>query len=218
LFCRNFPNSKIGETKERFVLSNVVNFNSPDEDLVSPRRSAIQRWSRPLVPLFQIGLGLTCLFGLILAAAVLAYDGPLLSFGPGGLLVGHAPDPGLGIASLGSFTFAQRLTGAGGVLLLVAPAAFILLQLCRLFRLYAGGIVFAPGNVGCLRRASVGFVLYAIAPALAHALIEAAGIGNDPVWFHFDSLGALLIGAALLVIAAAMQFGQEIEQDRDGFV
>lgn len=98
------------------------------------------------------------------------------------------------------------------------PAIFILFHLRRLFRLYAEGAVLTPANARHLKSIGLGLILYAFAPFVANRLIMFVGVTNDPVWFHLDEVMAFLLGALLFVIADVMEFGREIELDRDGFI
>ena len=117
-----------------------------------------------------------------------------------------------------AFTFAQRLVGAFALTLLAAPAASIFFHLRGLFRLYARGVVFAAANARRIKHVGIGLLACALMPFLANRLVWPAGARIDPVWFHLDELQAATLGALLFVIADVMQFGREVEQERDGFV
>jgi hypothetical protein len=201
-------------------MDNVALFPSPraEPEAEQPKRRAIRRRSAVLASALTIVLMLTVAFTLLLAGAALFYDGPWLSFGPGGLWIGRGPDPAAGRAALSVFSFGQRLSGAFAILLLTAPIMFILHHACALFRLYAAGSVFAPANARRIKLMGVGLILYSVAPFLANRVILIAGVTNDPVWFHLDEVMSLLFGALAFVIANVMEFGHEIEQERDGFI
>jgi hypothetical protein len=183
-----------------------------------PKRRAIRRRSGAWALIFSVALASSIALAVLLCAAVLLYDGPLLSFGSGGIWIGRAPDPLAGLLPLTAFSSGQRQAGAVAVALLAMPAIFILFHLQRLFRLYAAGAVFTPANARRLKAVGLGLALYAFTPFLANRLVMFAGVTNDPVWFHFDEVMALLLGALLFVVADVMEFGREIERDRDGFV
>jgi hypothetical protein len=201
-------------------MENVVPFQLPEAacEAEPPKRHAIRRPSGFLASALTFALSMTAAFSMLLAAAILFYDGPLLSFGPGGLWVGHAPDPAVGRVALFVFSFWQRLAGAFAVLLLTAPIIFIFHHARALFRLYAAGTVFAPACARRIKLMGVGLIFYSVVPFVANRAILIAGVTNDPVWFHLDEVTSLLFGALAFVIANVMEFGHEIEQERDGFI
>lgn len=182
------------------------------------KRLVIRRRSGLLAAGLTLALVATAALTLILAAAALLYDGPLLSFGPGGLWIGREPDPAAGRTALSVFTPSQRLMGAVAICILTAPIMFILHQARELFRLYASGIVFAFANARRIKFMGVGFILYSVAPFVANRVIILAGVTNDPAWFHLDEVMSLIFGVLAFVIADVMEFGHEIEQERDGFI
>lgn len=183
-----------------------------------PRRVAIRRRSDLLATALTVAFALAAAFTLTLAMAALLYDGPLLSFGPGGLWIGRAPDPAGGRVALSTFAPSQRLAGAVAICLLTAPIMFILHEARGLFRLYADGIVFAFENARRIKFMGVGLILYSAAPFVANRVIMLAGVTSDPIWFHLDEVMSLIFGALAFVIGDVMEFGREIEQERDGFV
>lgn len=199
---------------------NVISMPLPTAPTVEepPKRQKIRKRSRVLARVFQIAFGGSIVFALLLAGAVAFYDGPFLSFGPGGIWFGQAPESAPGLVALTGFSLTQRLAGAAAVLTLASPAALILHSLWRLFRLYATGILFDPVNALHIKSVAVGLMAYAFAPFAANRLIVLFGITNDPVWFHVDQIVSFLLGCLLFVIAEIITFGGEIELDRDGFV
>ncbi len=198
-------------------MNNIV-FFEPVGAEEEPIRRAIRRRSRCLAILLSAALALAIAFALALIGAVLLYDGPLLAVGPGGIWFGRAPDESASLLPLTAFSSLQRLIGAFALTLLTAPAIFIFFHLRALFRLYSAGIVFAAANARHIKSTGVGLVAYAIAPFLANRSIRLAGVTVDPVWFHIDEAQAVFLGALLFVIANVMEFGHEIERERDGFV
>jgi hypothetical protein len=77
-------------------MSNIVRFEPPSAEAVaaaeaSLNKRAILRWSGAFARLFALALVLFAGFALLLGWAVLAYDGPFLSFGPGGIWIGARP-------------------------------------------------------------------------------------------------------------------------------
>ena len=61
-------------------------------------------------------------------------------------------------------------------------------------------------------------ILDAAAPFLCHLVLSATGYEIDRMWAHMAAAQELVLGAVVFVIAAVMQAGHEIEQDREGFV
>jgi len=201
-------------------MSNITSLELPSAPAAQepPRRRAIRRRSRGWALVFSVALALSVALPVLLGAAVLFYDGPLLSFGSGGIWIGRAPDEVAGLLPLTAFSSSQRQAGTVAVALLAMPAIFVLFHLRQLFRLYAAGSVFTRANARRLKAVALGLALYAFAPFLANRLVMYAGVTSDPAWFHFDEIMALLLGALLFVIADVMELGGEIELDRDGFV
>ncbi|WP_244441405.1 DUF2975 domain-containing protein [Methylosinus trichosporium] len=120
--------------------------------------------------------------------------------------------------ALSAFAPSQRLAGAVAICLLTTPIMFILHEARGLFRLYADGIVFAFENARRIKFMGVGLILYSAAPFVANRVIILAGVTSDPIWFHLDEVMSLIFGTLAFVIADVMEFGREIEQERDGFV
>ena len=201
-------------------MSNITSLELPETPTITEplKRRLLRRRSQAWALIFSLALALSIMLAVLLCGGVLFYDGPLLSFGPGGIWIGLAPEDAAGLLPLTAFSSSQRQLGAVAVALLAMPAIFILFHLRRLFRLYAEGVVFARANARHLKFVGLGLVLYAFAPLVANRLVMFAGVTNDPVWFHFDEVMALLLGALLFVVADVMEFGREIELDRDGFV
>jgi hypothetical protein len=183
-----------------------------------PRRASIRRRSRFFATLFSVALVLAVLFAVALVLAVALYNGPLLAYGPGGVRFAPPPEEAAHLTPLSSFSFAQRLTGAAALSVLIAPVIFVFAHLRGLFRLYADGVVFAQTNARHIKAIGVGLIAYAFAPFFAHHLIRLVGVTSDPVWFHLDEVQALVAGALLFIIAEVVRFGGEIEYERDGFI
>jgi hypothetical protein len=199
---------------------NVLPFERPQPASADdqPKRRAIRRRSSVLASILTIVLALLGAFASLLAAAVLVYDGPSLSFGPGGLWIGSGPDVVAGRVALSTFTFAQRFVGALMVILLTVSIMFILFNARALFRLYAEGIVFAPANARRIKLMGAGLIFYSMTPFAASRVSLLVGVTNDLGWFHLHDAMALIFGVLAFVIANVMEFGHEIEQERDGFI
>lgn len=199
-------------------MTNVIHIPQPAAPLEPARRQAIRRRSARLAAALTWMLAIALCATALLMGAALFYEGLLLSFGPGGLWIGYGPEPSLGRVSLSTFTFAQRLAGALAIAFLAAPMLAILQYARRLFQLYAKGVVFAAANARLIKSMAAGLAAYAFAPFAANRTIFLAGLTSDPVWFHADEVLALVFAALAYVVADVMEFGHEIESDRDGFI
>jgi hypothetical protein len=200
-------------------MSNVVPLLPPEAPAPEPPLLGRIRRSGALISaLFTLLLSLALLFAVVLVGVVLFYQGEDIAFGPGGVWFGRRPDAAAGLVALSVFSPAQRLIGAGALLLLVAPAAYIFLRLRLLFGLYARGVVFAPRNAHCLKQVGLGLVAYAFAPFCANRIALLAGVANDPIWFHLSEIQAAVLGALVFVVADVMRCAHEIEAERDRFV
>lgn len=200
-------------------MADILFFDAPEPPpFEPPLRRRLRRNSEILVALLSALLTATIAFGVALVVIALFYEGDYISFGPGGLWFGLPPDAGAGRVALSAFSAPQRLAGAFALTLLIAPAAYILLCLRKLFRLYSCGVVFSPGNAQCLKQTGLGLIAYAFAPFCANRIAILAAVGNDPSWFHLYEIQAAILGALVFVIADVMRCAHEIEAERDGFV
>ncbi len=111
-----------------------------------------------------------------------------------------------------------RVGGILAVILQFTPGAMLLKQLRDLFRLYAQGVVFSHCNALLLKHTAAWLIAYAATPFLSHVLLSTTDLIVDQVWFHADQVKALVVGLLLFGIAQVMEFGHEIERDRDGII
>lgn len=201
-------------------MGNILPLSSAPTAAVAeqPWRGAIRRRSRWLASLLSVVLALLAGGASLLAAGVLFYDGPLLSFGPGGLWIGGGADAITRRVALSSFSASQRLAGALMVILLAASILFVVYNARALFRLYAAGIVFTPINARRIKRIGAGLMSTSISPFVANRVMLLAGVTNDAAWFHVEDALALVFGLLVFVVANVMEFGHELEQERDGFI
>ena len=186
-----------------------------------PRHRRLQSRSRILAGVVTALLGAVLLLnGVILAAGLSGalFGGTFLSMGPDSCYLGEPPPDVPGIVLIGSLPLATLLAYAATLLLNTAAAVFALLNLRGLLRLYAAGIVFAAENGTRIKHIALALAGYAVAPFVGHELVMLAGHGVDMNWFRASEPQALVLGAVLFVIAQVMEVGQEIEQDRNGFV
>ena len=185
------------------------------------RHRRLQSRSRALAGVVTALLGAVLLFnGIILAAGLsdILFGSTVLSMGPDSCYLGAPPPDTPGIVLIGSLPLATQLAYAATLLLNTAAALLALLNLRGLLRLYADGVVFAAENGTRIKRIGLALAAYAVAPFTGHELVMLAGHGVDMNWFRASEPQALVLGAVLFVIAQVMEVGQEIEQDRSGFV
>ena len=187
-----------------------------DPDDAGRTRNALRRSSRWLAAVLGT---LMWSAWLLLAAMILAlvlYRGPAIGLGPDGGYIG-TPMPD-GYTPFTTLATRFRIGGILAVILQFTPGAMLLRQLRDLFRLYARGIVFSRRNALLLKHTAAWLVAYAATPLLSHVLLSTTDLIVDQAWFHADEVKALVVGLLLFGIAQVMEFGHEIERDREGFV
>lgn len=187
-----------------------------DTDNAAPSQGALRRSSRWLAAVLGV---LMWSAWLLLAAMILAlvlYRGSAIGLGPEGGYIG-TPIPD-GYTPFSSLATRFRVGGIVAVVLQFTPGAMLLKQLRDLFRLYARGVVFSRRNALLLKHTAAWLVAYAACPLLSHVLLSTGGLIVDQVWFHADEVKALVAGFLLFGIAGVMEFGHEIERDREGIV
>lgn len=187
-----------------------------DMDDTGRSRGALRRSSRWLAAVLGV---LMWSAWLLLAAMILAlvlYRGSAIGLGPDGGYIG-TPIPE-GYTPFATLATRFRLGGIVAVVLQFTPGAMLLKQLRDLFRLYARGVVFSRRNALLLKHTAAWLVAYAACPLLSHVLLSMGGLIVDQVWFHADEVKALVAGFLLFGIAGVMEFGHEIERDREGIV
>ena len=179
-------------------------------------RNALRRSSRWLAAILGT---LMWSAWLLLAAMILAlvfYRGSGISLGPGGGDIGGpVPD---GYTSFATLATRFRIGGILAVILQYTPGAMLLKLLRDLFRLYAQGVVFSRRNALLLKHTAAWLIAYAATPFVSHVLLSATGLIVDQAWFHADEVKALVVGFLLFGVAQVMEFGHEIERDREGIV
>ncbi|MEI9993080.1 MAG: DUF2975 domain-containing protein [Rhizomicrobium sp.] len=201
-------------------MSNVVEFAAFEEEtapVATPHRRLL-RLSRGLSLLFAALTGLSLLW-VVGAFAVIFFfaDHVLIGAGGASLELPHPAAAVPGMIVLASQSFLTRLAGFVDILIAMAPVVFICLHLQALFGVYARGVVFARDNARHLKRVGLWLVLWPAAKLAANLLFRAAG-GTDRAWAQPLLLYSLLLGLIVFAIAQVMEFGREIEQERDSFV
>jgi hypothetical protein len=206
-------------------MSNVVEFSAVEEEPDAARAAPHRR-------LLLLSRGLTWLFTLFLAAAMLyvlagivvvlffsdhiqmGRSGMAVSFG----LHGEVPRAARGLVRMSDLPWRARLVGAFDWLLIAAPFVFIAWHLRALFGLYARGVVFAGENATHLKRIGLWLIACPFANYAADTLFWLAGGADKAGWLHVFQVQALVLGAIVYVIAQVMEFGREIEQEKDSFI
>lgn len=110
-----------------------------------------------------------------------------------------------------------RLAGMIDISMATLPILLAFWNLRSLFALYSRGIVFARENTACLKRVGLWLLLYPFAKVTANMIFQAAG-GTDKAWFHMELIYALVAGLIVFAIAQVMDFGHQIEEEKDSFV
>ena len=179
-------------------------------------RNALRRSSRWLAAVLGT---LMWAAWLLLAAMILAlvlYRSAWIRLAPDGGYIGTPlPD---GYTPFTTLATRFRIGGILAVVLQFTPGAMLLRQLRDLFRLYARGVVFSRRNALLLKHTAAWLVAYGATPLLCHVLLSQTDLIVDQAWFHADEVKALVVGLLLFGIAQVMEFGHEIERDREGFV
>jgi len=135
----------------------------------------------------------------------------------GAIVYAGTPPPLAGTVLYSTQPVSTRLAGLIDIMIATAPILVMFWELRGLFRLYARGVVFARENAQHLKRVGLCLVIYPFAKFAANMIFQAAG-GTDRAWFHMDLVWALVLGLIVFAIAQVMEFGREIEQEKDSFV
>ncbi|MBO9560241.1 MAG: DUF2975 domain-containing protein [Caulobacter sp.] len=196
----------------------VIMLKPRAETLTAPETAAQRRvrlGSRALAWLFT---GLLAVSVAILAAALIAmlfYKGELLRIGPDNCYIGDGPPNSV---AFGSLPLVHRLVYCLVGIVRATPIIMLFWSARGLFRLYAGGKVFAPANAAQFRRIGVWLCAYAVSPFACHLVLSATGYEIDRNWAHMASVQAFVLGLLVFVIGEVMRVGREIEEDREAFV
>ena len=195
-------------------MSSVVQLDPPPAE-VSPTHRRLRLFSRLLSWLFTGLLAAGGLVAAVLVAGILVYPGDDYRIGSDAVWIGTGSPDSVPFHSL---SLPHRLAYVLVGIARTAPTLLIFWHMRELFRLYAGGTVFAPQNARHLGRAGAWLCAYALAPLACHLFLQATGYEIDRNWMHLGSVQAFVLGLMVFVIAQVMRVGREIEEDRDGFV
>jgi hypothetical protein len=200
-------------TKKEAPMSNVIALDQAEPRPPTSAQLRLRGLSRALAVLFTLAMALSALW--LIGAFVFSFiysnhirmgaDGAFLSL-PG------VPPAIPGTVLYSSQPFITHLAGFVDIVIAMAPVIFICWHLRGLFRLYAGGVVFARENAAHLKRIGLWLVVYPFAKFAANMVFRLAG-GTDKAWFRGELIDALILGAIVFAIAQVMEFGREIEQD-----
>lgn len=202
-------------------MSNVVEF-SPFEEQPVAVPTAPHRWlpplSRGLAWLFAAATAFS-VFWLAAAFVVIFFFSNHLLMGADG---GQFALPGIphakpGMVRFSDQPFATHVAGLVAMVLGMVPVALICWHLRGLFTLYARSIVFARENAMHLKRIGLWLVIWPIAKFVGNAQFQYFG-GTDKAWAQMIFVYAFILGLIVFVIAQVMEFGREIEQEKDSFI
>ena len=184
--------------------------------LLTPR--TLKPLSRGLALLFAVMIGLS-VFWVVAAFVVIFFFSNHVLVGAEGANVAFpgVPHDVPGMIRFSSQPFITRLAGFVNICMATAPVVLICWHLRALFKLYARGIVFARENAAHLKRVGLWLVIWPISKFAANAMFQLAG-GTDKAWAQMIFVYALILGLIVFVIAQVMEFGHEIEQEKDSFV
>jgi ABC-type xylose transport system permease subunit len=200
-------------------MANVVALDISDDGMRAPKR--LRALSKALSLLFTLLLG-SVVFAMAGGVIVLLFvpqylvstaTGVGLWFGPHGALPPLRP----GMMRMSDQPLGTHVTGAVDWAIGLAPVFFVLWHLRKLFRLYAEGVVFAPSNATHLKHIGLWLIVYPFAKFVANMVFQLGG-GTDHTWIHASELQALLLGLIVTAIAQVMEFGRDIEQEKDSFI
>ncbi|WP_029906981.1 DUF2975 domain-containing protein [Caulobacter sp. UNC358MFTsu5.1] len=196
----------------------VIKLKPRAETVAAPETAAQRRvrlGSRALAWLFTGLLSVSVAILIAALAAMLFYKGELLRIGPDNCYIGEGPPNSV---AFGSLPLVHRLVYCLVGIVRATPIIMLFWSLRGLFRLYAGGKVFAPANAVQFRRIGLWLCAYAVSPFACHLFLAATGYEIDRNWAHMASVQAFVLGLLVFVIGEVMRVGREIEEDREAFV
>jgi hypothetical protein len=191
----------------------------PTGEMRAPRH--LRALSKGLALLFTLLLGVVIFALLAGIIALLFFPQYLLTNASSvGIWIGpHGAPPALraGMVRLSDQPLITHVAGAVDWAIGLAPIFFVFWHLRRLFRLYAAGIVFAQKNALHLKHVGLWLVAYPFANFISNMVFRLAG-GTDHSWLHASDIEALVLGLIVFAIAQVMEFGRDIEQEKDSFI
>jgi hypothetical protein len=192
---------------------------SRPEEAASHRR--LRRLSSALA--LMIG-GIAVLFALFLAliigTGILQPDHVVMGTEGVSISFPSEPLPPLyhGAMRLSQLPLITWIAGGFALAINMAPIFLVLWHLRALFVLYASGIVFARENALHLKRIGLWLIAYPFAIFAGNTLFLLAGGADHKSWLHISEIQAPILGLIVFAIAQVMEFGREIEQEKDSFI
>ena len=187
-------------------------------DEIALRR--VRRFSRPIVILLSIALGLVVLVQVPEVIAMLfffhrggTWHATVASSAEGiGLSIpGHAPD-----VMLESLSFGQRSALALLAALCAACGGLAIFHLRQLFALYSRGEVFAAANIGHIKQFGLWLAASGIVVNVADRLFPV--ITGQPTHGFANAAMAFVYGAMTWVVAHVMDLGRQADVERKEFI
>lgn len=200
-------------------MSNVVELPTLPLDMTGgdSAHRGLRRLSRVLVVLFTVFVAVQILWLLAAAIVTVWFSDHVLVGAKGAFVFSGTPPIWKDTVLYSTQSATTRVAGMIDIAVATLPILLAFWNLRGLFALYARGIVFARENAAHLKRVGLWLVVYPFAKVLANMIFQAAG-GTDKAWFHMELIYALVAGLIVFVIAQVMEFGHEIEQEKDSFV
>ncbi|MEJ0026206.1 MAG: DUF2975 domain-containing protein [Rhizomicrobium sp.] len=201
-------------------MSNVVELPvvAPDTRASLLTYRSLKPLSRGLSILFTVFVGASLLW--LAAAFVVIFffaDHVLLGASGGNVAFPHPPADMPGMVRFSTQPFVTRVAGLIDVVIGMIPVILVCWNLRGLFGLYARGVVFARENARHLKHIGVWLVTWPVAKLVANMLFQLAG-GADKAWAQTIFLDSLVLGLIVFAIAQVMEFGREIEEEKDSFI
>ncbi len=201
-------------------MANVVEFSSYEAQQPEPARPhrRLLRLSRGIAWLCNVMIGLSLLWALAAFVVIFFYANHVL-VGAEGANVAFPGEPRdiPGMIRFSAQPFITHFVGFVNICMATAPVILICWHLRGLFALYARGIVFAQQNAMHLKRIGLWLVIWPISKFVANMMFQMVG-GTDKAWAQMIFLYALILGLIVFAIAQVMEFGREIEQEKDSFI
>jgi hypothetical protein len=200
-------------------VSGVVEFDATGAGNAHPtlRDRRLLQLSRALTLLFTVFV-CAALLWILAAVFVTAFFSDHIRVGASAVYITIGKATGApGAVLYSEQPLLTRVAGVLDIVVATVPLLFIFWELRGLFRLYARGIVFSGDNAVHLRRTGLWLVAYPFAKFSANALFQLAG-GTDKAWFSMTLIHSLVLGLIVLAMSLVMEFGTEVEQEKDSFV
>jgi len=200
-------------------MNKIVSFHLPDPP--DPKTvQQIRRISKPmefLATFMLLGLGLILMLGV---AGLFLYEGPLLRIDEGSAYIFFSVEE---IATVPNSTAVSDLSlyTRSGMFVIVflqyAPLMLVLWGLKSLFARLKTHPVFEGKHAHILKHMGAWLIFFAVIPFFTDMIAELVG-SPDRNWFKWSSIGAVLLGGLLVVLARVMQHGADLEQENASFL